>query len=95
MQTSAGDIEEEEEEDDGGLVHGRRRRKVQFMPSVGESHAILHSQQKREVLTASPDTTHTIYYRGHWLRVSPLPVSPRPRFPSINPSLASVVDYSY
>ncbi|KAJ2913356.1 hypothetical protein MD484_g7058, partial [Candolleomyces efflorescens] len=49
-QTSSGDIEEDEEEDDGGLVHGRRRRKVQFMPSV--------------------DTTHTIYYRGHWLRIT-------------------------
>ncbi|KAJ2928551.1 hypothetical protein H1R20_g8558, partial [Candolleomyces eurysporus] len=49
-QSSSGDIEEEEEEDDGGLVHGRRRRKVQFMPSV--------------------DTTHTIYYRGHWLRIT-------------------------
>lgn len=36
MQSTAGDVEEEEEEDDG-LVHGRRRRKVQFMPSVGGS----------------------------------------------------------
>lgn len=37
MQSSAGDVEEEEEEEEEGLVHGRRRRKVQFMPSVGES----------------------------------------------------------
>ncbi|TEB21985.1 hypothetical protein FA13DRAFT_1766524 [Coprinellus micaceus] len=50
MQTTAGDLEEEEEEEDGGLVHGRRKRRVQFMPSV--------------------DTTHTIYYRGHWLRIT-------------------------
>ncbi|KAF6753501.1 hypothetical protein DFP72DRAFT_407825 [Ephemerocybe angulata] len=49
-QSTAGDVEEEEEEEEGGLVHGRRRRKVQFMPSV--------------------DMTHTIYYRGHWLRIT-------------------------
>ncbi|KAF4611160.1 hypothetical protein D9613_007271 [Agrocybe pediades] len=48
-QSTTGDVEEEEEEDDT-LVHGRRRRKVQFMPSL--------------------DTTHTIYYRGHWLRIT-------------------------
>ncbi|EAU90741.2 hypothetical protein CC1G_04010 [Coprinopsis cinerea okayama7 len=48
-QSTAGDLEEDEDEDDG-LVHGRRKRKVQFMPSV--------------------DTTHTIYYRGHWLRIT-------------------------
>lgn len=47
--TTAGDLDEEEEEGDD-LVHGRRKRKVQFMPSV--------------------DTTHTIYYRGHWLRIT-------------------------
>ncbi|KAF5379431.1 hypothetical protein D9615_006519 [Tricholomella constricta] len=52
-QTTTGDLEEEdEEEDDGGLVHGRRKRKVAFMPSL--------------------DTTHTIYYRGHWLRITRL-----------------------
>ncbi|KAF5368166.1 hypothetical protein D9615_010192 [Tricholomella constricta] len=49
-QTTTGDLEEEEEEYDGGLVHGRRKRKVAFMPSL--------------------DTTHTIYYRGHWLRIT-------------------------
>ncbi|KAF9038693.1 P-loop containing nucleoside triphosphate hydrolase protein [Panaeolus papilionaceus] len=48
-QKTTGDLEEEEEEDDG-LVHGRRKRKVAFMPSL--------------------DTTHTIYYRGHWLRIT-------------------------
>lgn len=32
-----GDLEDEEEDiDDGSLVHGRRKRKVTFMPSVGE-----------------------------------------------------------
>lgn len=34
MQASAGDVEEEEEEED--LVHGRKKRRVQFLPSVGE-----------------------------------------------------------
>lgn len=47
---AAEDIEEEDVDDDGPLVHGRRRRKVSFMPSI--------------------DTTHTIYYRGHWLRIT-------------------------
>ncbi|KIK56980.1 hypothetical protein GYMLUDRAFT_247260 [Collybiopsis luxurians FD-317 M1] len=47
-QNTTGDLEEEE--DDNELVHGRRKRKVAFMPSV--------------------DTTHTIYYRGHWLRIT-------------------------
>ncbi|CAA7265219.1 unnamed protein product [Cyclocybe aegerita] len=48
-QSTTGDLDEEEEEDDT-LVHGRRKRKVAFMPSL--------------------DTTHTIYYRGHWLRIT-------------------------
>ncbi|GLB41535.1 putative AAA ATPase family protein [Lyophyllum shimeji] len=48
-QTTTGDLEEDEEGDEG-LVHGRRKRKVAFMPSL--------------------DTTHTIYYRGHWLRIT-------------------------
>ncbi|KAL0570944.1 hypothetical protein V5O48_011014 [Marasmius crinis-equi] len=48
--SSAGDLEDEEEDNGGTLVHGRKKRRVQFMPSV--------------------DTTHTIYYRGHWLRIT-------------------------
>ncbi|KAF8585402.1 P-loop containing nucleoside triphosphate hydrolase protein [Ramaria rubella] len=52
-QTTTGDLDEDEEaveEDQQQLVHGRRKRKVAFMPSL--------------------NTTHTIYYRGHWLRVT-------------------------
>ncbi|EGN97067.1 hypothetical protein SERLA73DRAFT_111855 [Serpula lacrymans var. lacrymans S7.3] len=53
-QTTTGDLEEEddveEDDDSDALVHGRRKRKVAFMPSL--------------------DTTHTIYYRGHWLRIT-------------------------
>ncbi|THH08395.1 hypothetical protein EW146_g9003 [Bondarzewia mesenterica] len=53
-QSTTGDLEEEEEEledeEEDELVHGRRKRKVAFMPSL--------------------DTTHTIYYRGHWLRIT-------------------------
>ncbi|KAF9077219.1 BCS1 N terminal-domain-containing protein [Rhodocollybia butyracea] len=51
-ESTTGDLEEEdvEDDDDRELVHGRRKRKVAFMPSV--------------------DTTHTIYYRGHWLRIT-------------------------
>ncbi|QRV88583.1 mitochondrial chaperone BCS1 [Ceratobasidium sp. AG-Ba] len=48
------ELEEDDEfgnaEEDEQLVHGRRKRKVAFMPS--------------------PDTTHNIYYRGHWLRIT-------------------------
>lgn len=52
-QSTTGDLEEEDEDDEDdedALVHGRRKRKVAFMPSI--------------------DTTHTIYYRGHWLRIT-------------------------
>ncbi|KIJ55118.1 hypothetical protein M422DRAFT_151461 [Sphaerobolus stellatus SS14] len=50
-QTTTGDVEDdEEEEEEEPLVHGRRKRKIAFMPSL--------------------NTTHTIYYRGHWLRVT-------------------------
>ncbi|KAF8515922.1 P-loop containing nucleoside triphosphate hydrolase protein [Gautieria morchelliformis] len=51
-QSTTGDLEDDEEnvEDGQQLVHGRRKRKVAFMPSL--------------------NTTHTIYYRGHWLRVT-------------------------
>jgi chaperone BCS1 len=53
-QSTTGDLEDEEEEeieeDGDALVHGRKKRKVAFMPSL--------------------DTTHTIYYRGHWLRIT-------------------------
>ena len=37
-QSTTGDLDEEEEEDDS-LVHGRKKRKVAFMPSLGESSA--------------------------------------------------------
>ncbi|KAK0478682.1 BCS1 N terminal-domain-containing protein [Armillaria luteobubalina] len=49
-QSTTGDLDEDEEDEDDALVHGRRKRKVAFMPSI--------------------DTTHTIYYRGHWLRIT-------------------------
>ncbi|KAI0285643.1 P-loop containing nucleoside triphosphate hydrolase protein [Russula brevipes] len=50
--STTGDLDEEEmeEEDEHELEHGRRKRKVTFMPS--------------------PDTTHTIFYRGHWLKIT-------------------------
>ncbi|KAF8493022.1 P-loop containing nucleoside triphosphate hydrolase protein [Russula emetica] len=51
-QSMTGDLDEEEmeEENENELEHGRRKRKVTFMPS--------------------PDTTHTIFYRGHWLKIT-------------------------
>lgn len=43
-QNTAGDLEEEEE-DDGTLVHGRPKRKVAFMPSLGkQTHAHMISE---------------------------------------------------
>ncbi|KAN0124883.1 P-loop containing nucleoside triphosphate hydrolase [Russula decolorans] len=47
-QSMTGDFDEEENGNE--LEHGRRKRKVTFMPS--------------------PDTTHTIFYRGHWLKIT-------------------------
>lgn len=35
-QSTTGDLEEEEVDDEDELVHGRRKRKVAFMPSPGE-----------------------------------------------------------
>jgi len=38
-QSTAGDLEEgEEEEDNNDLVNGRRKRKVAFLPSLGNYH---------------------------------------------------------
>ncbi|KAF7770299.1 hypothetical protein Agabi119p4_6273 [Agaricus bisporus var. burnettii] len=48
IQNTSGDLEEGDE--DEALVHGKKKRKVTFIPSI--------------------DTTHTIYYRGHWLRIT-------------------------
>jgi len=39
-QSTTGDVDEEEEEEDT-LVHGRRKRKVAFMPSIGESNRVI------------------------------------------------------
>jgi len=50
MNQSVNGLDDDEEDDEENLIHGRRKRKVAFMPSV--------------------DTTHTIYYRGHWLRIT-------------------------
>ncbi|KAI6023800.1 P-loop containing nucleoside triphosphate hydrolase protein [Pisolithus microcarpus] len=49
--STTGDLDEEDVDDDeDALLHGRKKRKVAFIPSL--------------------DTTHTIYYRGHWLRIT-------------------------
>lgn len=34
-QTTSGDLEDDEEEDNASLIHGRKKRKVAFMPSTG------------------------------------------------------------
>ncbi|KXN86211.1 putative mitochondrial chaperone BCS1-B, partial [Leucoagaricus sp. SymC.cos] len=49
IQNTAGDLDDGDD-DDEPLVHGKKKRKVTFIPSL--------------------DTTHTIYYRGHWLRIT-------------------------
>jgi hypothetical protein len=41
LQSTTGDLEDEEEEEvDEALVHGRKKRKVAFMPSLGAQHVI-------------------------------------------------------
>jgi hypothetical protein len=63
------ELEVEDDDDDDALEHGRRKRKVAFLPSLGTLALVyvLHILQASWRFT---DTTHTIYYRGHWLRVS-------------------------
>lgn len=34
-QSTSGDLEDSEEEDNAALVHGRKKRKVSFLPSTG------------------------------------------------------------
>ena len=73
-QTTTGDLEDDDEavEENGQIVlYGSRKRKVAFMPSLGTSKFAprLHINF---TLTFMKDTTHTIYYSGHWLRVSSL-----------------------
>ncbi len=34
-QTTTGDVDEEDEDEEDELIHGRRKRKVSFMPSLG------------------------------------------------------------
>ena len=79
-QTTTGDLdddEEAEEENNDILVHGRKKRKVAFMPSLGEySHSKGHRIVIHFPYYMLSDTTHTIYYRGHWLRVSQNAVPP-------------------
>jgi hypothetical protein len=42
MQSTTGDVEDDEEEDeDETLVHGRRKRKVAFMPSLGKCSVLV------------------------------------------------------
>ena len=60
---------EEEGDDDDELVHGQRKRKVAFMPSVGEYFDYQVVQYELFLHVCYEGTTHTIYYRGHWLRV--------------------------
>lgn len=50
------------EEDDG-----RPKLKVLFQPTVGE--LITGPSFAKSHHCAYADTTHTIYYRGHWLRI--------------------------
>ena len=71
-QSTTGDLDEEEM-DENELDHGRRKRKVVFMPSPGEALSYFARLQYIDVLNGfvffGPGTTHMIYYRGHWLKV--------------------------
>jgi chaperone BCS1 len=65
--TSVGDLDDEDEED-SGMEHGKKKKKVAFTPSIGEYPIWLIVAAPADRLPML-DTTHTIYYRGHWLRV--------------------------
>ena len=52
-QSTAGDLEEGDEEEDDGLVNGRRKRKVAFLPSLGDYHLIIVAFRRR-ALTLRP-----------------------------------------
>ncbi len=61
-----------EEEDEQELEHGRRKRKVTFLPSPGKQFlrsALVSALERNFFFSFFIDTTHTIYYRGHWLKV--------------------------
>ena len=62
-----------EEEDENELDHGRRKRKVAFLPSPGEEQSPRGFSDDLTCVAfffcCWTDTTHTIYYRGHWLKV--------------------------
>jgi hypothetical protein len=66
------DEDEMEEEDEQELEYGRRKRKVTFMPSPGKRFlrsALGLSSGTQIFFRFFIDTTHTIFYRGHWLKV--------------------------
>ena len=59
---------DDEDEEEDTLVHGRKKRKVAFQPSIGTFLVSFSCQYI--YLTQKTDTTHTIYYRGHWRRIT-------------------------
>jgi hypothetical protein len=68
-----GDLDEEEMEDEteNELEPSRRKRKVTFMPSPGKYllRSALAFRSENGLFFFPLDTTHTIFYRGHWLKV--------------------------
>jgi chaperone BCS1 len=70
----SGDVDEEEmdEEDEEELEYGRRKRKVTFMPSPGKPFLRSALALVSNAIFSIADTTHTIFYRGHWLKVRAL-----------------------
>ena len=59
--STTGDLEDEEEEDEGdGLVHGRRKRKVAFLPSLGKYLDIFRTVEKNANCTLRYNPHHLL-----------------------------------
>ena len=61
-------LQDADEEAEGELAPGKQTMRVVFQPTFGGCHTLLR-MWRFLLLRQLVDTTHTIYYRGHWLRV--------------------------
>ena len=66
-QSTAGDLDEDE--DDEVVARDHKKRRVAFEPSPGMLTTI-PNLASFPINAPPPETTHTIFYQGHWLRVS-------------------------
>jgi hypothetical protein len=60
-----------DEKREHGLEHGSLEHEVMFMPCPGECTTSLLGSGARLNGLFPIEVTHTIFYRGHWLKVGP------------------------